>query len=733
MKKLSILTAFLLYFFTFTSFAQWEFQNPIPTNATLNDVQFIDENKGWAVGEYLTIIHTADGGDTWVEQITAADDLFYEFSKFNAVHFSDENNGWAVGQYYMPYGGGYWGLAFRTEDGGETWEIVYPDGTYYNFNDVYFINNMEGWIIDEDGKIIYTNDGGNNFTIQYDDSTKVLRSFCFIDGNNGWVTGNEGLIIHTTDGGIIWDEQTSGVSINLSSVCFIDELKGWAAGEMETWPPETKILQTTDGGNSWQINYEFANYDATDIGTIFFTDSDNGWFAYRAYYYSTVFRTTDGGETWFNEYVEWNFNLLSSIYFLDNSTGWMIGENVILKTINSGQTWEPQNSVSNAHFSSVSFVDENTGWAIGTRLVGGIPNFNNYLAHTSDGGNSWQVELLFEPYGWVPFGEILFKDDNHGWIIGYNSVQRTDNGGLTWQTASYQGGNPLGIFFINLQTGWIVSENGMILISTDGGEYWEEQTSGTTEGLFDIYFIDEDNGWIVGDNRIVLHTSDGGVNWETLSLSDEGMLHHVQFIDDEQGWAIGEWDTHFDMVSTEDGGETWEEIYSSLDMLMDFHFTDLLHGWAVGEKGLIIYTDDGGINWNEQFHGPAHNLRSIGFVDDQNAWVVGNYGTILNTDNGGIVGKNKFEVRSSVFEVLCYPNPFSNQTTIEFSLTKSEDVTLSIYDITGKLIEVILSKKMQQGEHKINWNSASLEKGIYFFELKTNPAETGQTTKMIKL
>jgi len=67
-----------------------------------------------------------------------------------------------------------------------------------------------------------------------------------------------------------------------------------------------------------------------------------------------------------------------------------------------------------------------------------------------------------------------------------------------------------------------------------------------------------------------------------------------------------------------------------------------------------------------------------------------------------------------------YPNPCSNQTIIQFIIPESELVTLSIYDITGKRLETILSEKLHKGDHKINWNAQNLNEGIYFFRLETN-------------
>ncbi len=43
----------------------WEWQNPLPTGNRLWDVDFVDANHGWVVGEHSTILSTTDGGHSW--------------------------------------------------------------------------------------------------------------------------------------------------------------------------------------------------------------------------------------------------------------------------------------------------------------------------------------------------------------------------------------------------------------------------------------------------------------------------------------------------------------------------------------------------------------------------------------------------------------------------------------------------------------------------------------------
>jgi hypothetical protein len=90
------------------------------------------------------------------------------------------------------------------------------------------------------------------------------------------------------------------------------------------------------------------------------------------------------------------------------------------------------------------------------------------------------------------------------------------------------------------------------------------------------------------------------------------------------------------------------------------------------------------------------------------------------------------EFNQNNIEFGVFPNPFSNQTTIEFTLPDAGFVTLSILDITGKRLETILSKKLTSGKHKTNWNAQRLPPGIYFLRLETNTGSIVQKAIILK-
>jgi len=65
-----------------------------------------------------------------------------------------------------------------------------------------------------------------------------------------------------------------------------------------------------------------------------------------------------------------------------------------------------------------------------------------------------------------------------------------------------------------------------------------------------------------------------------------------------------------------------------------------------------------------------------------------------------------------------YPNPFNPSTTIEYSLDNATEVTLSVYNISGQLIDVILDGHMTAGEHTATWAPVNMPSGVYFIELR---------------
>ena len=76
-----------------------------------------------------------------------------------------------------------------------------------------------------------------------------------------------------------------------------------------------------------------------------------------------------------------------------------------------------------------------------------------------------------------------------------------------------------------------------------------------------------------------------------------------------------------------------------------------------------------------------------------------------------------------------YPNPFNPNTTIKFFNKNAGSVKLSVFNIKGELVQNLVNRNMQEGNHSINFNASNLNSGVYYYTLQT--AEKSITKKMI--
>lgn len=78
-----------------------------------------------------------------------------------------------------------------------------------------------------------------------------------------------------------------------------------------------------------------------------------------------------------------------------------------------------------------------------------------------------------------------------------------------------------------------------------------------------------------------------------------------------------------------------------------------------------------------------------------------------------------------------YPNPFNPSTSIEYSVSSNEFVTLKVYDVLGREISTLINQQMNPGEYQIQFDASNLSSGIYFYELKAGKYKI--TRKMLLL
>jgi len=100
-------------------------------------------------------------------------------------------------------------------------------------------------------------------------------------------------------------------------------------------------------------------------------------------------------------------------------------------------------------------------------------------------------------------------------------------------------------------------------------------------------------------------------------------------------------------------------------------------------------------------------------------------------EGSGIIGIHNIssEVPRSFNLLQNYPNPFNPSTKINFSLPQSGQVSLKVYDITGKEVVTLVNQTMQPGTYSVDFDGTKYSSGIYFYVIKTE--SYSDTRKMI--
>jgi hypothetical protein len=144
-----------------------------------------------------------------------------------------------------------------------------------------------------------------------------------------------------------------------------------------------------------------------------------------------------------------------------------------------------------------------------------------------------------------------------------------------------------------------------------------------------------------------------------------------------------------------------------------------MDGIMSAEVAAVFRTTNGGTNWIPQQSITANNLLSVYFVNGSTGYITGEFGTILKTTNGGLVfvESDHQNLPTNYSLEQNYPNPFNSSTIIKYSITKSSDVKLLIYNIEGKEISTLISENQNPGNYELLFDASYLSSGIYFYSL----------------
>jgi photosystem II stability/assembly factor-like uncharacterized protein len=323
------------------------------------------------------------------------------------------------------------------------------------------------------------------------------------------------------------------------------------------------------------------------------------------------------------------------LYVLPNSTHAWVGSGFyerpfVMHSADRGVTWERISNIDpSVEIRNINFIDPSHGWLLGAQ---------GELLETRDGGRSWNKRILGkESYSALArSGQRLIAGGGGGWSV-------SNDAGANWQNHSLAkditclDASPDGRF-------WAGTRDGSILSSDDGAS-WTLRSKLPHGFLSDISFTDVQHGFVASPDAASMKTVDGGATWQplpptTVLSHSEGVTESVvqgtyaveNFGDSSHRIALA----GYGQIFLRTGGP-WRRVTRSNTLGVAFHADrDGRHVWMVGDRGIILASDDGGATWIPLRSSTQGDLTGIVFVPGgERGWAISNSGEIVRTTDHG--------------------------------------------------------------------------------------------------
>ena len=403
---------------------------------------------------------------------------------------------------------------------------------------------------------------------------------------------------------------------------------------------------------------------------------------------------------------------------------------------NADAQWTQQASGVNDNLYGVHLISPQTGFAVGWGSSSGAQ-----VLRTLNGGESWTHSIL--SYGAFVFS-VTFTDDQHGYAAGClnggqaGAVFKTANGGDSWTYSSMSA--TYGLYDVEFATpelgfacGWL----GKIYRTTNGGASWSSVSSGTGNVLRWMSIPTETTGYIVGgtnwDNPNRLYRStNGGNSWSSVHTFSGAVIGGVHFFNDSCGVVSGGGGGSF-IRKTTDSGDSWDTVYSGSGMFQFISFDDSGIGYACGNSGRVVRSEDYGDSWEElDTVTPLTTLLGVSGIEDA-VCTVGTSGRIFRDQSGESVGQQGADGWPGDFRLgQNFPNPFNPVTTIEFELPVAQKATLTVYNLQGEVVGTPITDYYQAGSHQMMFDGSSLTSGLYIYRLTADASTVSRKMMLIR-
>lgn len=230
---------------------------------------------------------------------------------------------------------------------------------------------------------------------------------------------------------------------------------------------------------------------------------------------------------------------------------------------------------------------------------------------------------------------------------------------------------------------------------------------------------------------VIWQTTNAGLSWKSLSVAPEP-LYDIRWLDSQKVCSTGG-DPEYggSIVKTYDRGREWN--YSPMNIFGEgrsLAFRTRYEIWVpLSFSRKFGVSSDTGNTWVEVPAPDSSEIYDAVFADSTHGWAIGTNGAIYKFNKFIIgIGNHHNNLPSEDRLSQNFPNPFNPSTTIRFTLNGHTGVRITLYDMLGREVRVLLQDIKDPGEHSLVFNASGLSSGVYFYRI-----EAGKYTEIKKM
>jgi len=366
------------------------------------------------------------------------------------------------------------------------------------------------------------------------------------------------------------------------------------------------------------------------------------------------------------------------------------------------QTWTLMDSVNSSNSVGTNYYDFSSDGTHG--MVSGGYSYRS----STNSGSSWSSDVT-NIYGEMRVIKII--DNSTVFAAQDRFLFKSSTFGSTWgsQITTGNSGNISDLKF-NGTNGILVSRDGEVAYSTDGGTSWTKLASNPFGDLSAIYMIEMLSptiAYVSGANSLFMKTTDGGQTWSILTGP---ALTGSTF----NSATSGCYSDGTNIYRTTDGGSTWTVVSTTGTIPNDVSCYNATIYY--GSKNNLIYKSvDAGNTWTLDYTANAtYGIHTIKYSGTSAYAIVGFSGGSRWVKIDGLPASVQENDLTSQNAVL-YPNPTNGSFQISFDENLYEQVGVRIFDNLGK--EVCNTKIIVNG-NVLPLSVGDLKAGMYLVEIQ---------------